>query len=642
MADDRDGYSNLTSSSTAANLITSSSAAANLTCQVFAQSCDVLDELINPEFLDTLYADDATWILTSAFIILTMQSGFAMLEIGVSSPGNEVNVMLKNVCDLLFATIAFYLVGYGIAYGEPSNGFMGMGNFLPKTNFDDEVSSGIFYSQYIFQLSFAATSTTIVSGATAMRIRFSVYCMYSFYSVIVYAFVAHWVWSDNGWLAVRGVHDFAGGGPVHILGGFNSYIAIRFLGSRQGRFDGSRPESDFAESSPTSELLALLVLWFAWIGFNCGSSFGITDEKWLVATRTAVSTMNSSAGGGIMGLIYSQIATKRKFVRPCDVVNGVLGGLISSSPTSACVQPWEAIIIGAIGGLFACWSNERLFKKRLELDDPVGALGAHFIGACWGVFAVGLFASSQFVGITVRDGLFHGGGFAQLGSQCLEIVVIIAWSIGVVTPFFYILGVVISRDLKDPRSGLRLIFPDEQVYPHRADIRIHGCQEDNVDMNKVMDKVREEEYFEDVYKRVLHRLQSEQLYNQKMKNKQMESNIIRSLAKRFDSEGLKPVSETSQRSDDWNDEKVPDSENGAGPMNRPGLGGPYEDEQVPDSKNGTSPVNRPSIGIDGPDEESESGLKGDNLEAALQEDFDKEPKRLARTPYCKSSRRLGW
>ena len=131
--------------------------AGNLSCQTIADSCDVLDEMIYPEYQDTLYADDTTWILTSAFIIFTMQSGFAMLEIGVSTPGNEVNVMLKNVCDLLFGTIAFFFFGYGIAYGEPSNGFMGMGDFAPSTNFDDPISSALFYGQFIFQLSFAST-----------------------------------------------------------------------------------------------------------------------------------------------------------------------------------------------------------------------------------------------------------------------------------------------------------------------------------------------------------------------------------------------------------------------------------------------------------------------------------------------------
>jgi len=329
-----------------------------------------------------------------------------------------------------------------------------------------------------------------------MRMRFGVYCIYSFYAVLVYSFVAHWVWAENGWLAVRGVHDFAGGGPVHLLGGFNSFIAVIFLGPRKGRFDGTRPESDFAESSPTNQLLGLLILWFAWIGFNCGSSFGITEEKWLVATRTAVSTMNASASGGIIGLVYSQWATKRTFVRPYDIVNGVLGGLISSSPTSACIQPYEAMIIGAVGALVACFTNEKLFKQRMKIDDPVGAVGAHAVAASWGILAVGLFANSQFEGIDVRDGLFHGGGLAQLGSQCLEIVAIIAWSTVAVSPFFYLVGIAGSRNLKDPRSGLLLEFDDQKEYPHQADPRIHDCREDNIDMKEVMEHVREDKDFQ--------------------------------------------------------------------------------------------------------------------------------------------------
>ena len=131
-----------------------------LSCQTIAESCDVLEEIIYPEnaeFQDTLYADDTTWILTAAFIIFTMQSGFAMIEIGVTSPGNEINVMLKNICDLLFGTLAFYLLGYGIAYGRPSNSFMGLGDFAPTTNFDNQIENALFYGQYIFQLSFAVS-----------------------------------------------------------------------------------------------------------------------------------------------------------------------------------------------------------------------------------------------------------------------------------------------------------------------------------------------------------------------------------------------------------------------------------------------------------------------------------------------------
>lgn len=190
---------------------------------------------------------------------------------------------------------------------------------------------------------------------------------------------------------------------------------------------------------------------------------------------------------------------------------GVLGGLISSSPTSACIQPYEAMIIGAVGALVACFTNEKLSKQRMKIDDPVGAVGAHAMAASWGILAVGLFANSQFEGIDVRDGLFHGGGLAQLGSQCLEIVAIIAWSTVAVSPFFYLVGIAGSRNLKDARSGLLLEFDDQKEYPHQADPRIHDCREENIDMKEVMDHIKEDKEFqnemlEEMYKAMLERL----------------------------------------------------------------------------------------------------------------------------------------
>jgi len=147
----------------------------------------------------------------------------------------------------------------------------------------------------------------------------------------------------------------------------------------------------------------------------------------------------------------------------------------------------------------------------MKIDDPVGAVGAHAMAASWGIFAVGLFANSQFEGIDVRDGLFHGGGLAQLGSQCLEIVAIIAWSTVAISPFFYLVGIAGSRNLKDARSGLLLEFHDQKEYPHQADPRIHDCREDNIDMKEVMEHIREDKEFqnemlEEMYKAMLERL----------------------------------------------------------------------------------------------------------------------------------------
>ena len=414
--------------------------------------CDVVQACVSDANDD--YADDATWVLTSSFVILTMQSGFGLLEMGSSMPGFEVNIMVKNVMDVVFGALAYWLVGYGLSYGRPSNPFCGMGDFCPNDPYST-TEAGLMYSQYIFQFSFAATATTIVSGAIAMRMKFGVYVVYSSYAVIIYAFVAHWIWAEDGWLNTLGVHDFAGGGPVHLLGGMNGLIAILFIGPRTGYFKRRRNRQDFAPASPASTLFGLFMLWWGWIGFNCGSTFGITGSKWLVATRAAIITINASAAGGATALFYTLRKTKGKQVRVHHIVNGILGALVATSPTCAVVHTWEALIIGSIGAIVSNLGNTLV--KRFRIDDPVGAVGVHMGGAIWGLVAVGQFADGDMPGVDVMNGLFRGGGLKLLGLQVLAIVSIIAWSVVTITPFYYFLGVYLSKgEWRNPRIGLRL------------------------------------------------------------------------------------------------------------------------------------------------------------------------------------------
>lgn len=444
-------------------------------CDTLSASCPTLGEILSTDFENEQWKDDATWILTSSFVILTMQSGFGLLEIGSSTKGNEVNTMLKNVADVIYGGLAFYLVGYGIAYGNPSNPFIGLGDFLPDGDSNQSIESGILYSRYLFQLSFAATATTIVSGCISMRMKFSVYCAFSLYAVIAYAFVAHWVWADDGWLLNLGFYDFAGGAAVHLQGAMNGLIAILFVGPRKGRFDGSRPESDFAESSPTSMLFGLFMLWWGWIGFNCGSTFGISDDKWLVAARAGVNTINASCGGGIAAMMYSKLQSKGKYIRPPDIVNGILGALVSSSPTCAAVHTHASLVIGAVGAILACWVNDSVVKKWWQLDDPVGALGVHAAAGIWGVIAVALFADAKIPGAGVGgSGLFYGGGFGLMWNQLIGLVAIMGWSVVTSVPFFYVCGIILGGNWKRPRDGLRYDYL-------QMDPQLHGCSEDQTE-----------------------------------------------------------------------------------------------------------------------------------------------------------------
>jgi len=268
-----------------------------------------------------------------------------------------------------------------------------------------------------------------------------------------------------------GVFDFAGGGPVHLLGGTSALIAVKLVGPRTGYFERGHDRTRFAASSPASTLFGLFMLWWGWIGFNCGSTFGITGNRWIVATRVAMITINASSAGGAVSLLYTRWMTGGHQVRVHHLVNGILGALVSTSPTCAVIHSWQALIVGAIGAVLANFTNSLL--KRVRVDDPVGAIGVHAGGAIWGYIAVGLFADGSLPGIKVMDGAFAGGGGKLLCVQLLAIVCIMAWAFVAVAPFFYLVGIIKSKDWKDPRSGLRITKEHELV---GEDKYLHGIE----------------------------------------------------------------------------------------------------------------------------------------------------------------------
>lgn len=234
---------------------------------------------------EEIHPDDATWILTSAFIIFTMQSGFGLLEAGMVSKKNETNVMAKNVIDVVYGGLSYWLFGFAFSFGQiKSNSFCGFGYFMMDAD-DDEMS---LFAKYFFQLSFATTATTIVSGAMAERVSLKAYMVYSFVNTISYCFPAHWLWAKDGWLAKLGAIDIAGCGPVHLVGGVSGLVATLMLKPRVGRFDSKKEVSGQAVpmASPSNVLLGTFMLWWGWLGFNCGSTFGITGGKWKLASRS--------------------------------------------------------------------------------------------------------------------------------------------------------------------------------------------------------------------------------------------------------------------------------------------------------------------------------------------------------------------
>ncbi|KAI8507942.1 Ammonium Transporter Family [Branchiostoma belcheri] len=245
------------------------------------------------------------------------------------------------------------------------------------------------FAKFIFQLSFATTSTTIVSGAMAERTKLNSYIVFSMLNTVVYIFPAHWVWAPNGFLYTMGVIDVAGTGAVHLCGASCGLVATLLLKPRVGRFDDEKGGGSPEMSSPTNVLLGTFMLWWGWLGFNCGSTYGIQGGKWKLAARSAVSTMLGSLGGGLVGVTYSY-ATKKGQFNVGDIVNGILGGLVSVTAICAIASPFGGLVIGSFGGLVADLGVPLL--NYLKIDDPVGAVPVHGFAAIWGMLAVGLFA----------------------------------------------------------------------------------------------------------------------------------------------------------------------------------------------------------------------------------------------------------
>nr|XP_037279711.1 LOW QUALITY PROTEIN: putative ammonium transporter 3 [Rhipicephalus microplus] len=368
--------------------------------------------------------DDATWIMTSSFIIFTMQSGFGLLESGCVTRKNEVNIMVKNAVDVVFGGLGYWMFGYGFSFGQDrgTNQFIAFGKFFLDS---DEKEMGVVFATYIFQLSFATTATTIVSGAMAERCNFVAYCIFSFLNTVVFCLPAGWVWGQHGFLNKLRVVDIAGCAPVHLVGGASSLVAAVMLKPRHGRYDhGIEPPP---MGSPTNALVGMFMLWWGWLGFNCGSTFGVSGHKWKYAARSAIVTINSSVGGGITALVFSYVVNSRKF-SVIKLINGILASLVAITAGCALYHPWEAVVVGSVGSLLANVGMPLL--DWLRVDDPVGAIAVHGLSSVWGMLAVGLFVERDSLLRLSRGGagVFRGGGFYLLGVQAVAVLAISAWS----------------------------------------------------------------------------------------------------------------------------------------------------------------------------------------------------------------------
>jgi len=388
------------------------------------------------------------WVLVCGFLVFFMQAGFAMVETGFCRAKNATNLMAKNLIDFVIASLVFYAIGFGFMMGKDAGGFIGTSEFfLGGDNYD--VGR---YLMFFWQLVFAGTAATIVSGAVAERLKFNAYLIYSLVvSLIIYPIYGHWVWG-GGWLAKIGHVDFAGSGVVHTLGGFVGLAGAIVLGPRFGKFGKSGKPKAIPGHSITLAALGTFILWFGWFGFNPGSTFSGNDLRISVI---AVNTNLAAAAGAFASLVVVYLKTKKWDVGMA--LNGALAGLVAITAPCAWVQGWSSIVIGFVAGCLVVASV--YFWESLGIDDPVGAVSVHGINGVWGLISVGIFADGTYGGIT---GLLYGGGVKQLIPQLIGAGVAVAWAFG--------LGLITFK-LMDMVFGIR-VSPEEEI--KGLDVPEHG------------------------------------------------------------------------------------------------------------------------------------------------------------------------
>ena len=345
---------------------------------------------VDEELADLIAAIDTAWLLIAAFLVFFMQAGFAMLEAGFVRSKNVANILMKNLLDVSAGAIAFYAVGWGLAYGlsgDATNGFVGTGHFF-LVGFDD-------WASWIFQFAFAATAATIVSGAMAERTKFRAYLFYSvFITGFIYPVVVHWVWDGNGWLTAftdnpigtNGYLDFAGSSVVHMVGGFAGLMGAIILGPRIGKYGKDGSINPIPGHSISLAALGVFILWFGWYGFNPGSTLGLTGGFAALAAKVAVNTTLAASAGAVACAFLSMWRTGKYDMGL--TLNGALGGLVAITAPCAVVDPWAALVIGLIAAPVVIFGIEGL--DRLRIDDPIGAVAVHGFAGVWGVLSVGL------------------------------------------------------------------------------------------------------------------------------------------------------------------------------------------------------------------------------------------------------------
>ncbi|MFC1515937.1 ammonium transporter [Thermodesulfobacteriota bacterium] len=341
---------------------------------------------------------DYMWTLVSAALVFFMQAGFAMVEAGFTRAKNAINIMMKNLMDFSMGSIAFWAVGFAVMFGTTTTGWFGTSGFFLS---DFKIGGDPWVLAFwMFQVVFAATAATIVSGAMAERTKFSGYLIYSvIISALIYPVFGSWAWGSlykgSGWLEGLGFIDFAGSTVVHSVGGWAALAGAIVLGPRMGKYTKEGKIKPILGHNMPLAALGVFILWLGWFGFNPGSTTAANKDIAMIFVNTNL----AAAAGAVLAMFTSWI----KFGKP-EVgmsLNGALAGLVAITSPCASVTPTSSVIIGAAAGVIVVLSV--LFFDRIRVDDPVGAISVHGVCGAWGTLAAGIFniggTSAKIIGV---------------------------------------------------------------------------------------------------------------------------------------------------------------------------------------------------------------------------------------------------
>jgi Amt family ammonium transporter len=393
------------------------------------------------------------WVMVAFVLVLFMQAGFAMLEVGFSRMKNVGSVVAKILVNMGIGALVFWALGFGIAFGA-GNGLFGTEGFFLTGGIDPGTIP--ISMLFLFQMAFALVALAIVWGTMLERAKFSVYVIFAVVFVgLIYPVVAHWIWSDDGWLGGLGKQDFAGSTVVHLTGAMAALAGTIILGPRLGKYDENRRPVTIPGHNMPLAVLGVLILWLGWQGFNPGSTLAAVPEIGDIALTT-----NLAAGAGVLGAVCITYLIRRT-VDVGMAGNGAIAGLVAITATCAFVAPWAAVIIGFVGGIVMYATM--VWMDRIGVDDPIGAIAAHGMGGIWGTLSAGFFTTPELAEANGGlPGLFYGGGLTQLGVQ--------AFSVVSVAGFVFFSSLIVFAILK-ATIGIR-------VKPHQEldglDIHSHG------------------------------------------------------------------------------------------------------------------------------------------------------------------------